>query len=182
MPEEYYGGCYTYLYIKLNDSSFCSRNMLVNKSAGPGCGLNVGPLQYPRFYTYKQGLGQVYYSSGDGDGNVVEDKLYSYQKNGIRCKGIPGVPSGLETISLKTGSFYLYPQPAGNTVYLEAPQLSYPAIIRIQNLQGQLLSTQELSAAGKPISTANLPAGLYLLSVTDAGGNSGVQKFLIEAN
>ena len=185
MPEEYYETYYpktSVVYLLRNDTTFCMLSDKIKLLLGDRSGLYVRGLIYPARYVYKLGLGLVAYDQGNGDGGTESDRLEGYVKQGFPCKTIPVVPSGVERLSFKLNDFKLYPQPATTEVFLQASELRYPATIRIQNLQGQLLSVQELSAAGNTISTANLPAGLYLLSVTDAGGNSAVQKLLIEAN
>ena len=178
MPEEYQQVGYNSLYIVANDTSFCSRQPRYQEVRGDGQGLRIQNAFYPYPFEYKLGLGIVYNSRTGGDGDSWKDELYSYRKGGVPC--------GRMNLSVqllpKIDTLKIYPQPATTTVFLEASHLLYPATIRIQNLQGQLLSTQQITAAGQPVSTANLPAGLYLLSVTDAGGNNAVQKLLIEAN
>ena len=179
LPEEYYGGCYTTLYCNSKDTGFCSSGLLVEQTASDGCGLYINGLIYQKHYKFKKGLGIVYYRYINGDGQQEEDDLYSYQKGGILCGSIGTIPSDVKRVS-NAAAFRLYPQPAVDAVYLEAFRLYYPITIYIRNLQGQLLSTQQITTAGKSISTANLPAGLYLLSITDAGGNTGVQKLVIQ--
>ena len=181
MPEEYFSGQYEFLYVNFKDSSLCRRGLLVEQKVGEVWGLIAMYLPFHQSTKYKKGLGMVFYDYADSDGQQIQDGLYSYQKNGIPCGTIPAVPSGIGSPLHPKATFKIYPQPAGNTVYLEAPQLRYPATIRIQNLQGQLLSTQELNASGNPISTAVLPAGLYLLSVTDAGGTNRVMPLLVNS-
>ena len=186
MPEEYYiplnaSQRTNVVYLKNNDTSFCSTALRIEHIMGDRAGLYVRGLIYPAWYSYKLGIGLLYYEQRNGDGGTESAELHGYVRNGNSCKEIPVVPLSINPGYLKN-SFSLYPQPATTSVYLQAPQLRYPALIEIRNLQGQLLSTQELQSAGNPISTANLPAGLYLLSVTDAGGNNGVQKLLIKAN
>ena len=183
MPEEYYplyaSQRTNVVYLRSNDTSFCSTALRIDHIMGDRDGLYVKGLIYPAEYSYKLGIGLLNYRQGNGDGGAEEDELLGYIRNGNSCKEISAVPLSIGPTYLKN-SFSLYPQPATTSVYLQAPQLRYPVLIEIRNLQGQLLSTQQITTAGKSISTANLPAGLYLLSITGAGGNTGVQKLVIQ--
>jgi hypothetical protein len=178
MPEEYQEFGYTSIYIRTRDTFFCNNKPRYREWRGHGQGKQVPPYSVTSEFEYKLGLGVVDDHRPSNNNDIWKDKLYRYRKGGVDC-----LFSDLNAGTIHyTGECKLYPQPATTEVFLEAPQLRYPATICIHNLQGPLLSQQQITTAGKPISTANLPAGLYLLSVTDAGGNSGVQKLLIEAN
>jgi hypothetical protein len=183
MPEEYIPlnspVFYTHTYLKNTDKNFCSDSTLVVNQERQGRGLFTDDVDrfQPEIIHYKSGLGVVYSYKKGGNQQFYSYDLLAYKRGGITCGVLPN------SISVVSGSasFKLFPQPAGNTVFLEASNLRYPALIRIQNMQGQFLSTQQITAAGKPISTANLPAGLYLLSVSDASGNSALQKLIVES-
>jgi hypothetical protein len=76
--------------------------------------------------------------------------------------------------------FALYPNPAHESfnVLLPATATPYSYTLTLSNMQGKDLFSQPLGGGSHCISTANLPAGLYLVTLTSPEGSS-TQKLLV---
>lgn len=134
--------------------------------------------------------GKIWTSIGDvqasnkptGDSYAYTDKAplsgksyYRLQVNGY--KGDDVSYSAIRVINnsaAATGSYYVYPNPAGNRVTLSwNNEQMQPTSIRLYNVQGQLQTVaSSRQEAQVTFNISNLPAGIYYLVLQDKAGNS----------
>ena len=94
------------------------------------------------------------------DGDEDCDAIYAELHNGIDGDG-PSTPS------TGSGTLVVYPNPANNMLFVETvctpslPDQTY----RITNLMGQTILQGNISAENQQIDIANLPEGMYFISV-----------------
>ncbi len=69
----------------------------------------------------------------------------------------------------------LYPNPAGNTLFIEAPSYSQGGVIKLCNIIGRLLLSKPFDGGRTTLNITDLPAGLYILHWQGAA-----QKFIKE--
>jgi len=78
---------------------------------------------------------------------------------------VNGIPNGITATSNFSGSYY--PNPAREALWL---QLRGEAMLTLRNCTGQV-ELRQAYAKGKPITTAQLPAGVHFLEVDYADGH-----------
>lgn len=87
----------------------------------------------------------------------------------------------LATPDVLTPQFSIYPNPVKNELYLSAKNGNGKLDIKIFNIEGKLLKTENLNLE-KPLSidVSNLPSGIYFLNLSDENGNVELKKFIKE--
>lgn len=126
----------------------------------------AGILAFDRVYTY--------FSTGEVSSIHEKEGLFNEEeyKLGFRfqCSGI-----GLEESTLSNLS--IYPNPAKDVVYIQSEQNIKS--IRLLNLNGQLLASENGSGSNHSLSLRGLNPGLYLLEVWSQG-QAQITKIIVE--
>ncbi len=79
---------------------------------------------------------------------------------------------------LEVQGFEIFPDPALDYIVLKcASHLSFPLNISLISMDGKVLRRETIIINGQPISTADLPAGFYFLSIKNFYGFSCMLKF-----
>jgi hypothetical protein len=77
------------------------------------------------------------------------------------------------------GMFSFYPNPANGSVNVDRPAgSSEPATLILSDLTGRVVYSEMLTGISTQFSTAEFPAGVYLLSLQE-GSNTTTQKLVI---
>lgn len=88
----------------------------------------------------------------------------------------PSLPASVNT-EWEALSFSLYPNPARNEVNVSMKEFM-PSMLQIYSLTGQVMLTERLYSVSTAISTEELPAGMYLLELSD-GTHRSVKNLVI---
>ncbi len=87
----------------------------------------------------------------------------------------------LSTSNFTKNEFQVYPNPAKNKLILTSTNKEGKLKIRIFNIEGRLLDTQNLELENQTsIDISGLMNGTYFLNIENENGNSEVKKFLKE--
>lgn len=88
----------------------------------------------------------------------------------------------LSTKNVEGSTFSIYPNPATDVVYIQQKVSgSYASHVDVYDMSGKLLMSRNLeNAETNTIPTGSLPAGLYLVNLTDANGNTSAHKLSIK--
>jgi hypothetical protein len=73
--------------------------------------------------------------------------------------------------------FRVWPNPVGQVLRLEGPDLGFGTQLQVYDMGGRLRMQQPWSA-GDEVSVAHLPAGMYVCRLRDARGRVGVRKLV----
>ena len=101
---------------------------------------------------------------------------YSYtDQNGCTQSdsAIINVVSGAAVSTLDSGNFALYPNPTDNDLILDLPQSAPSSTYQIKDATGRTLQNGIVSAGSNSISTKQLPAGSYFITL-----NYSIKKFI----
>ena len=102
------------------------------------------------------------YHNGDGDCDAIYGELHGIEENDHSA---PSTGSGTEGSEALT----VYPNPANGVLFVRLPQCDSPTTgkneYHITNLMGQTLLQGSINAENQQIDIANLPAGMYFISV-----------------
>jgi hypothetical protein len=90
------------------------------------------------------------------------------------------IDTSLAVNTFSKGDVKLYPNPATSEVFLSGPNINYPAIVSISDMNGKLLSNQSLAEAAHAINTGSLQSGIYLVSIKDHSGADYSSKLIIK--
>lgn len=91
------------------------------------------------------------------------------------------IDSSMGTDDFSKNGMKLYPNPTDGEVFLEAPNLPYPAQFRVYESTGKLLVDRRLeSTVGSHFTTGELARGVYLVRIEDALGNQYATKLAVE--
>mgnify|MGYP000176840572 CR=1 FL=1 len=78
-----------------------------------------------------------------------------------------------------SSQFSIHPNPAIDKLYIITTTSKENLTLKIFNLEGKLLSTQNLEVANQTsINVSQLISGVYFLNIEDENGNTGVKKFI----
>ncbi len=105
------------------------------------------------------------YIPADAPRGVWQFKASFQGKNYQHPFFVNGIPNGITATSNFSGSYY--PNPAREALWL---QLRGEAMLTLRNCTGQV-ELRQAYAKGKPITTAQLPAGVHFLEVDYADGH-----------
>ena len=78
--------------------------------------------------------------------------------------------TGIKEIQAPEATMNLYPNPANSYITLSLPTTQSGGTAAITNLLGQTLKTVRVSAGNNTISVAELPPGVYFITVKTAAG------------
>lgn len=85
----------------------------------------------------------------------------------------------LSTTDFYRDAFILYPNPVNDVLVLHSQTEIGNATIKVFNIEGRLLSTQNARFENQvSIDVSNLSGGIYFLKVEDESGNRAIKKFL----
>ncbi len=77
--------------------------------------------------------------------------------------------------------FAIHPNPAKNQLFLTSKNTAENLKVKIFNIEGKLLSTQNLELEKQTsIDVSNLTSGIYFLNIGEENGNTTVKKFIKE--
>jgi hypothetical protein len=110
--------------------------------------------------------GILAYKNGERDC----DEIYQQLHNGIE-EHDPSIPS------TSSGTFVIYPNPVSGVLFVEircVTSLQDQTAYRITNLIGQTLLQGSINAETQQIDIANLPSGMYFISVGEQ-----TEKFVV---
>lgn len=142
-----------------------------------------GANSYWGNHTYLDGFGiiserQYWYS---GAGTNERKMAYTYLKLGncvIGDKASSTVWLGVNEAAVSSKSISVFPNPAHDNVTITVPETSDVSLL---DMAGRLMVTVRLSKGSNQISVADLPAGLYILRVSDGEGVY-TQKLIVQNN
>ena len=78
-------------------------------------------------------------------------------------------------------TLYMYPNPVRDKLYLSLRTLSANLILKIFNIDGKLLSAQNVELTNQAsINVSQLKSGIYFLNIEDENGNTAIKKFIKE--
>ncbi|HNP67894.1 MAG TPA: T9SS type A sorting domain-containing protein [Aequorivita sp.] len=80
-----------------------------------------------------------------------------------------------------SSTYSIHPNPAKNELFITAQNTTQNLKIKIFNIEGKLLSTQNITLQDqKAIDVSQLLSGIYFLNVEDESGNTTIKKFIKE--
>src|SRR5690606_16454990 len=113
------------------------------------------------------------------ENNGNEKTLTVTNVNGDQA--IYGTQPILSVRGFDENSFAVYPNPAKNEIFLSLENNSGKINVKILNVEGKVLSTQNKEAETQTsIDVSNLKTGIYFLSIEGENGNRVVKKFIKE--
>ncbi|MCZ4317843.1 T9SS type A sorting domain-containing protein [Aequorivita viscosa] len=87
----------------------------------------------------------------------------------------------LSTDDFTASQFSIHPNPAKNELFLTSKNTTENLKIKIFNIEGKLLSTQNITLQDqKAIEVSQLVSGIYFLNIEDENGNTTIKKFVKE--
>lgn len=130
--------------------------------------------------------GNVTYTNAFGGNNFaafgedINGELYVAGKSSGDIFKITGPE--LSTKNLEGSAFSIYPNPASDVVYIQQKGSgSYASHLDVYDMSGKLLMSRGLENTEiNTIATSSLPAGLYLVNLKDANGNTSAHKLSIK--
>lgn len=78
--------------------------------------------------------------------------------------------TSLSINSFDRSTFELYPNPAAAEVYFKTNGIQFPAIAQVLDTTGKIVLEQQVFNEASSISVAQLPTGLYIVSLKDQAG------------
>ncbi|SRX72375.1 T9SS type A sorting domain-containing protein [Aequorivita antarctica] len=118
----------------------------------------------------------------------IDDENATYPE----CEGFPVVgwckddwssyseDCSLGLTDLESTIINLYPNPTRNIIFLNSKNTTENLKVKIFNLEGKLLSNQNIAFKEVFIDVSNLSSGMYFLNIEDENGNTAIKKFLKE--
>jgi hypothetical protein len=86
---------------------------------------------------------------------------------------------GIETLTLNTSGFRMFPNPAQHSIAIQLPDEPLPgSTIQIKNLTGQTILELSLQNRETHLSTDHLPSGIYLVAIRGVDVNFATQKLV----
>lgn len=176
MPEEW--GQKDILRYNPADTTFCEtapayERLSINIQADSTI-TTTDPCGYG--YRYKQRQGRTWYHlcwDKSFGGEYLAQLLYT-SKNGVACNSY----HPLEIAQITNNDASIYPNPASNKLFVNLPS-SGETSITLHNAVGQLVKQLQTHERSTSISVAELPAGLYHISIAQ-NGKRVTDKVLIE--
>jgi hypothetical protein len=172
-PERY-GGTENYVFYFPRDTTYCLTGpayIKVRNAFTPGLGGEPWVTT-----NYKLGVDKTYFQYTDVSELVWEwDKLTYYNINGIQC-GTP-LPNGVHEV-LQASQFLIAPNPATTEITIQTTNPT-PYTITLQNMLGQTLKTIQTTRQKETLIVANLPSGLYIVSIINAMGSGYYEKLVV---
>jgi glucose/arabinose dehydrogenase len=80
------------------------------------------------------------------------------------------VDTSLSNNSYDKETFSIYPNPASSEIFLKTKGLQFPATALVVDTTGKTVLQQEISADNSSLSIAQLPSGLYIVTLKDQTG------------
>lgn len=75
-----------------------------------------------------------------------------------------------DAVSLKNGSFKIYPNPVTSVLYLTLPVSASKHEIKVYDVNGKLVTMQKATQNTVQVNVSKMPAGVYFVKVTNAEG------------
>lgn len=108
-------------------------------------------------------LGQTFFSSYDSEENYIIEGVQ-------QPLTIPIDPAFIEEKEEKDFRVAAYPNPVSNYFFIEASNYNNRSLhYTLMDLQGRLLKEDRIEKYGALVNSADLPAAVYLLKITDNG-------------
>jgi len=179
MPEEY-NQPYIYYYSP-NDTSYCLESPLYGSNNSYIRGTQYQPPFEGIWSTVlnKLGIGLVHnYSVGEDAGFLVTDQtLFYYYRNGSPCGTYGQLNLGVESF-VKDDQFQIFPNPAADELTIKTTS-TIPYTITLFNMLGQTVEAIQTTKQEQTINVANMPPGVYNVSIIDGGGNRYNDKVVV---
>ncbi len=103
-------------------------------------------------------------------------RLSYYYIDDVSVVALDSVPSSIgETENL---SFSVYPNPATDVLHVRSSQRL--ARVRLLDISGREVRSQAVAGSAGTIDLSGIPAGVYLIEVTDRHGRRSVQKVMVQ--
>jgi len=110
--------------------------------------------------------------TGSGTTSITGNKAWIY-------KGLlPNITTGVNTQNAAPFNFYLYPNPAMETLNIAIPCKSYNGNVFVYNQMGQVVLSEQKTGSQFQLDIRNLGRGLYFIRLWDEYGNAGIKKMI----
>ncbi len=135
------------------------------------------------FYTGSN-LDKLFFVSGNVNGNPSGNSYFRnvrvYESGTCSIGAISAQNTAADTETDETTlSCTLYPNPASTQVQLFIDGDEWPLMIRIFDLSGKLLHTQQVTASTTVVSTSELTTGMYIIEGKSISGSTFREKLFI---
>lgn len=117
----------------------------------------------------------------DHPSNIITSDTWLFMTDANGCivpSACDSIPLGLETETTSISPLTLYPNPAGNYVYLSLPTTVLPATYTIYNMTGRLEASGQVESVMQSVNTGHLASGLYVVVVKQDGRRIATGKFV----
>lgn len=163
---EYDSNNQNYSFLESIEVTLMSCNLQINEDFEtvyfPFFDDNPGNLYNYTITTVSNGYKTLEITSNTGDQAIYGDHLLSNEE-------------------FYGSQFSIHPNPAKNELFLTSKNTTENLTIKIFNLEGKLLSTQNLDSEKQvSVDVSNLSSGIYFLDIEDGNGNSTIKKFVKE--
>lgn len=141
------------------------------------CNDRIGYVNTNNTLTFTAALGNLGITTFGED---INGQLYA--AGNVTGQVYKVVDTSLSTADFAKNNFTIYPNPANDVVNIKrGTNGTIPAQARIFDLSGKLLLEKQLDDSDmKSIATSNLPAGFYLIQLSDKSGLTSNHKLTIE--
>jgi len=115
---------------------------------------------------------------GEDAGFLVTDQtLFYYYRNGSPCGTYGQLNLGVESF-VKDDQFQIFPNPAADELTIKTTS-TIPYTITLFNMLGQTVEAIQTTKQEQTINVANMPPGVYNVSIIDGGGNRYNDKVVV---
>lgn len=106
---------------------------------------------------------------------VVITEIGKTQMDTVTYRGITNSPAGIE--AQENASLYLYPNPAGNSIWLDDPKNTIRSL-SFYGLGGDVLNLPPSQWSGGAIDISGLTPGIYTVGILNAQGRTTFVRFV----
>ena len=108
--------------------------------------------------------------------NTGNNALYQLGSNAEVEVSTSSLGLGDDTLA----QFTIYPNPANEVLFVNAPNIGNNAKYEVYTIEGRILNAGDLKNENTEINVASLSTGIYFIKVTDGKTKSKVRKFLVK--
>jgi hypothetical protein len=137
---------------------------------------NAGVMQVPAIaaentMTFDSVAGILFYNFGAYKLQPRNNDDFMGSSVTLDTTDYPDIPVGVQDISLALNRVDVYPNPSKDVVRLKSDELNLAnTSVRVMDLQGRLLKTQDLNSGINELNIAGLSKGIYVLHVMNDQG------------
>ena len=120
------------------------------------------------------------YTFPDDPSHIITSDTWLFLTDSNGCiipSECESIPLGMEAETSSISPLTLYPNPAGDFVYLSLSADESPARYEVYSITGQLVVAGEVASVLQDINTQKLVSGLYVVRVYQKGKLVGIEKF-----